>query len=120
MWKDFFAAGGWGMYPVSLFGFLLVVVSALHALRPDDRRERLARALARVTLAAGWLGTAMGIATSAHFLEKLQNKADQLQIFALGIEESLHNLVLALILQIIAGLLVAVGTLRAPAPARAE
>jgi len=37
-----------------------------------------------------------------------------LSIFALGIEESLHDLVLSLILVVVAGLVIAAGTLRAP------
>jgi heme exporter protein D len=115
MWKDFFAAGGWGMYPTSIFGFALLAAAALHALRPDARSGRLAAVLGALTLAAGWLGCAVGISTSAHYLEKVP-KPDQLQIFALGCEESLHNVILALILFIVAGLLVVVGTLRGPAP----
>lgn len=115
MWHNFFAAGGWGMYPTSIFGFALVVAAASHALRPSERAARLSAVLAAITLAAGWLGCAVGISVSARWLEQVP-KADQLQIFALGCEESLHNVILALILFIVAGVLVAAGTVRAPAP----
>ena len=115
MWKDFFAAGGWGMYPTSIFGFLLLAAAALHALRPAERTLRLAGVLGAVTLAAGWLGAATGVCASARYLEKVP-KDLQVSIFALGIEESLHNVVLALILFVVAGLLVAVGVVRAPSP----
>jgi heme exporter protein D len=115
MWKDFFAAGGWGMYPTTVFGFLLIAAAALHAFRPAERTLRLSAVLGAVTLAAGWLGAAVGVCVSARYLEKVP-KPDQLGIFALGIEESLHNVVLALILFVVAGLLVALGVLRAPSP----
>jgi hypothetical protein len=111
MWSDYYAAGGWGMHPVSLFGFLLVAASVLYVLRPSARYRRLVSALGVVTFAAGLLGTATGISTSAHYIERVE-PIKQLEIFALGIDESLHNVVLALVLVVIAGLITAVGSLR--------
>ena len=111
MWANFFEAGGWGMYPVSIFGFVLIAASVLYALRPERRTARLSLTLACVTLAAGLLGTSVGVCTTFLYLQQVE-QAKQLQIAALGVQESLHNLVLALILAIVAGLLAAVGTLR--------
>jgi hypothetical protein len=111
MWSDFYAAGGWGMYPVTLFGFLLVVACALYAfrLRPSD--ERLARLLAGMTLMAGLLGTATGICNTAFYLHHVE-QAKQVEIFALGLQESLHDLIFALLFVLIAGLFAGAGIVR--------
>jgi hypothetical protein len=111
MWSNFFAAGGWGMYPTMLFGFLLLATTVLHALRPEPRFQRLTGALGIVTFASGLLGTAVGICNSAHYLDQVPPQ-DQLKIFAMGCEESLHNLVLGLIIVILAALITAASSIR--------
>jgi hypothetical protein len=109
----FYEAGGWGMHPVAIFGFLLVAASVLYLLRPEAKFRQLVTTLGMITFASGLLGTVTGIRNSARYLEQVE-PAKQLQIFALGIEESLHVVILSLVIVIIAGLLAAVGTLRAP------
>ena len=111
MWSDFFAAGGWGMYPTSLFGFLMIAASLLHARRPAPKTAQLALLLGVVTFSAGVLGTAVGVCTSAYYIPQVPYEK-QLQTLALGCEESLHNLVLALLLVVVAGLIGAVGASR--------
>lgn len=111
MWTNFFENGGWGMYPVSLFGFLLLAAGILYVLRPEARFLRLVIALGVATFGAGLLGTSVGVCNSAHYLPEVP-RPDQLQILALGVEESLHNLVLALILVVIASLITSAGALR--------
>src|SRR5262249_51774994 len=111
MWSNFFTAGGWGMYPTMLFGFLLLATTVLHALRPEPRFQRLTGTLGVMTFVSGLLGSIVGICNSAHYLEQVP-PADQLKVFALGCEESLHNLVLALIIIQLAALVAAAGTLR--------
>jgi hypothetical protein len=111
MWSNFFTAGGWGMYPTMLFGFLLLATTGLHALRPEPRFPRLTGALGVATLASGVLGTTVGICRSAHYISQVP-PAEQLQTLAMGCEESLHNLVLALIIIIVAALITAVSAVR--------
>ena len=111
MWSNFFEAGGWGMYPTMLFGFLFLAVTALHALRRDARHQRVALALGTITGASGLLGTVVGICNSVHYLEKVPRE-EQLLMFLIGAEESLHNLILALIIIIIGGLISAGSALR--------
>lgn len=111
MWKDFYANGGWGMHPVAIFGFLLVAAGILYVLRPEDRFLKLVIALGVATFGAGVLGTSVGVCNSAHFLPEVP-KPEQLQILALGVEESLHNLVLALMILVPASLITAAGVLR--------
>ncbi len=50
MWANFFRDGGWGMYPTSLFGFVLVAASVLLVLRPERRYVRLVASLGALTL----------------------------------------------------------------------
>lgn len=116
MWSNFFAAGGWGMYPVSIFGFLLVAASVLYAIRPQSQTLRLVAIMGLVTFAAGLLGTFTGVCTTFHFIQEVEH-AKQFEIAALGCEESLHNLVLALIICVLGGLVTAAGTIRKTADA---
>jgi uncharacterized membrane protein YoaK (UPF0700 family) len=111
MWSNFYTAGGWGMHPTSLFGFLLLAASALYALRPDERFSKLVVPLGFVTFASGLLGTSVGVCNSLHYITQV-DRAEQLQTMALGCEESLHVLVLALMLIVVAGIISSVGLLR--------
>jgi hypothetical protein len=111
MWSNFFTAGGWGMYPTMLFGFLLLATTVLHALRPEPRFGRLVNAHGVITVASGLLGTTVGICNSAHYIGQVP-PADQLRVLAAGCQESLHNLVLALIIIVLAGLVTAVSAIR--------
>ncbi len=111
MWSNFFAAGGWGMYPTSLIGFFLIAASVLYALRPGPRAGRATLTLAATTFASGLLGTFVGMGQSMHYIPQVEAKK-QVEILALGCEESLHVVVLGLMLVTLAGLIASVGTLR--------
>lgn len=111
MWSDFYHAGGMGMYPVTLFGFLLVVSCVLYTLRLRPHHARLAKIMAGTTLMAGLLGTVTGICNSAFYIQKVE-VAKQVEILALGVQESLHDTILALIFVIIASLIASAGVLR--------
>jgi uncharacterized membrane protein len=113
MWTNFFAAGGWGMFPTSFFGFLLIAAGVLYGLRPEPKAARLVLLLGLVTLASGFLGTFVGICNTLHYLRGVA-KPEQLEIAALGCEESLHVVVLSLILAILGGLVSIAGALRSP------
>jgi uncharacterized membrane protein len=108
--SNFFTAGGFGMYPTTLFGLILVVVAAIHAFKPRRALEPLIIGAGVATLLAGALGTAMGIQASANGLEGLVG--DQKWAFAIGIGESLNCLVLGLVLAIVATLLATAGSFR--------
>lgn len=111
MWSEFYRDGGWGMYPVTVFGFLLVAACSLYALRLRPHHARLSRVLGGTTLMAGVLGTATGVCNTAFYLQKVE-QAKQVEIFALGLQESLHNIILALLFVIIASLVASAGILR--------
>jgi len=112
MWSTFFHDGGWGMYPTTGFGFLLIAAAVLLVLRPERRWIPLVASLGVVTFASGLLGTSVGIVNSFHYLPEVA-KVEQVEIAALGCAESLNNLVLALIIVVLAGLMASLAALRA-------
>lgn len=111
MWSSFFAAGGPPMVPVALLGVLLLAASVLFVLRPEPRMARVTLTLGLVTFAAGLLGAVIGVCLSLHYIPRVPAEK-QLAVLALGIEESLHDVVLALMIVVAAGLVVAIGHLR--------
>jgi hypothetical protein len=112
MWSNFYADGGWGMYPTTVFGFLLVVSGVILLLRPERRYVPLVSCLGLITLGSGLLGTCVGIINTFHYLRSVA-PADQLKIATIGCAESLNNLVLALLIIVFTCLLAAVGAVRA-------
>jgi len=112
MWSTFFHDGGWGMYPTTMFGFVLVAAAFLFVLRPERRWVPLVATLGAVTFASGLLGTSVGMVKTFHYLPQVP-KVDQFEIAMLGCAESLNNLVLALIIVVLAGLIVTLAALRA-------
>ena len=111
MGSEFFKAGGFGMYPTLLFGFLLVATAALFLLRGDRRAWPMMASLGATTFCAGLLGVCMGLMNTFRYLDQV-TPAEKFNVAAAGTEESLHNLVLALILMVLAGLLASVGSFR--------
>lgn len=111
MWSNFFESGGWGMYPTALFGFLLVASGVVLVLRPERRFLRLVVSLSVATAGSGVLSTAVGIVKSFHYLGQVE-ETKRLVIAALGCAESLHNLVLAMMLVTLTALLAAIAAVR--------
>jgi hypothetical protein len=112
MWTNFFAAGGWGMYPTSIFGFLLVASGVLLVLRPERRFVALVVSLGVVTLGSGVLSCSVGVTNTLHYISKVAPEA-QFKTLALGCAESMNNVVLALLLGVITALIAAAAALRA-------
>lgn len=116
--SEFFAAGGFGMFPVLLFGFLSVASAVLFLLRPERRYVGLMVALGITTLAASLLGLSIGLIGVFRYVEKVA-EADRVKMITLGISDSLHVPALALILLVITGIVASIGAFRAtrlPAP----
>jgi hypothetical protein len=109
--SEFFKAGGWGMYPPLLFGFLLIACSILFLLRPEPRYLASLVGLGTTTAAAGLLGFCSGMMNVLRYLNEVPAD-ERFLIAALGCEESLHCVMLALILLVIAGIFVSLGAAR--------
>lgn len=109
---EFFIAGGFGMYPIFLFGLLLVACSILFMLRPEPRYLAPVVGLSATTAAAGLLGFCTGVMNTLRYIGSVPVE-DRLMVIAYGCEESLHCATLALILLVVAGLFVSIGAVRA-------
>lgn len=108
---DFWMAGGWGMYPTSIFGVLLVAAGLAYAAFPERRFVPLLVTLGVVVFGAGVLGTVTGFTTTFRYIEKVPVD-QQHTITLLGISESLNNIILAFIFIVLSTLIAAVGALR--------
>lgn len=119
MWDSFFRDGGWGMYPTSIFGFLFVASGVLCLMRPERRFVALVASLGVMTLGSGFLGCCVGFVTSFRYLPRVP--VDQrFTIAALGVAESLNNVVLALMLLVITSILCALAAARSALASRPE
>jgi hypothetical protein len=109
--SEFFTAGGFGMYPTLVFGFFLVGCSILFMVRSETRYLAPLLGLGACTASAGLLGLCSGVMNTLRYLKNVPAD-DRLMAIALGTEESLHCLMLALILLVVAGIFVTIGTVR--------
>ncbi len=109
---QFFAEGGFGMFPTAIFGLFFFALAVLHAMRPDRKLGTVVVLLGAITIGAGLLGLCMGLSSTTRYLSQVP-PADQLIVFAAGTSESLNNLILALLVFIPSGLVGAIGAYRA-------
>jgi hypothetical protein len=117
--SEFFRDGGVAMVPVLLLGSLAVAAAVLTVLQPERRRGALTLALSVTCLASGLLGFCFGLIGIFRYVQHVLPD-HQIAMVTLGISQSLHPVALALVLDVVAGLLAAAGALRAsPLPARA-
>jgi hypothetical protein len=110
--SEFFSAGGAGMYPTLLFGFLLVACSILFMLRPEPRYLASLVGLGAATSGAGMLGFCTGVMNSLRYLPQVPAD-ERFTVLAAGCEESLHCAVLAFVLLVFAGIFMSIGAIRA-------
>jgi hypothetical protein len=107
-----FREGGWGMYPTTLFGLLLIGVAIGYAFDPARRRVPLIVSLGVMTLLSGGLGFITGIIRALHVSATGKFPEPPHVLAMIGLGESLQNVALALALAAIATLLACVGTMR--------
>lgn len=109
--SEFFSAGGWGMYPTLVFGFLLIACSILFLFRPEPRYLASLVGLGACTGAAGLLGSCSGVMNTLRYAMQAPAEERFLALVS-GCEESLHVVMLGLILMVIAGIFVTLGAVR--------
>ncbi len=113
-------SGGFGMYPTTLFGAVLLALSVRFARAPERRGLPLIVAMNGLTLASGALGFVTGIVTmcgglAAPFVGERERIAYE------GVRESAYPLTWALLIIVVAALASAIGAwkLSGAAPAQA-
>jgi hypothetical protein len=107
---DIFREGGMGTIPTALFGVLLIAAAVRYAMNPERRHVALQVSLAAATLACGGLGFVTGVRKSIEAAS--QAKLDDRWIVAIGVSESLQNLVLAFVLVALGAIAASVGAAR--------
>jgi hypothetical protein len=111
LWDNFWTEGGFGMYPVAFWGFLLLLCAGLYVLRPSERYLRAVAILAFMTLASGAFGTAVGFMTAFRYAAAVAPELAA-RSACYGAAMSLHVVVLALMLVILAGMITGAGSRR--------
>lgn len=111
MWGGFFQSGGPAMYPITLFGFLMILAACLYLLRPEARFVPIVLTTGGLTVASGFLGAATGIMYLFRYVQFV-DPADALEVITLGCAEAVTNIILALILVNLAGLAMLAGVVR--------
>jgi hypothetical protein len=109
--REAFELGGWGMYPTSIFGLVLVLVAVRYALKPDARFIPMLLSLGLLTLLSGSLGLVTGVIASINGASRAMPDLPG-SLVLIGFGESLHNLSLALIIATLSALLTSIGSAR--------
>jgi hypothetical protein len=107
---DAFRNGGFGMYPTTIFGLLLVAAAIRYALTPERRFVPLQLSLGVLTLASGGLGFVSGLIKSVSAIGGVA--AEQRWIWVVGMGEALNCVALALLLVTLGSLAASVGAVR--------
>jgi len=102
-----FHQGGWGMYPTTFIGLVLLAAAVRYMRNPERRRQVLLRHLNVLVALSGTLGFFTGVIKTFTNLP-----SDQLYIAFIGVGESLNNVTLAIALMILARIITAFGAAR--------
>lgn len=110
--SEAFRLGGWGMYPTTIVGLVLLVAAIQYARQPDLRRRAIVGNLLGLTFIVGCLGFVTGVIKS--FTSAGDAPRDELgTIVVVGVGESLVNIGLGLVLVILASIVTTIGSARA-------
>ncbi|HEY5925739.1 MAG TPA: hypothetical protein VIV11_28830 [Kofleriaceae bacterium] len=97
--------GGWGMYPTTIFGFVLLAFAVQYARNPERRRLLVLRHLNVLVAMSGLLGFTAGCINTFTHVE-----GDKTFVAIIGVGESLVNVGLSLCMLILARMIMAFGT----------
>lgn len=111
--SEAFRLGGWGMYPTTLFGLILVVCAWRFALAPARGRLALIKWIGVLVSLSSVLGFVTGCIKTFLSAGQLTGN-DAIGVVVTGIGESANNLGLGLCMLIIATLGVVIGHARKP------
>jgi hypothetical protein len=112
---EFFKEGGWGMFPVLLFGSIALGASVRYAMRPNPRALAFTGLMWLTCLVVMFHATVTDVAAVFSALEDPSRAPDAefLRILIVGLKESSRPAALGGIFLTLAPLCVAVGVLRA-------
>ena len=90
--QDAYHLGGWGMYPTTIFGFVLLAFAVQYARNPERRRLLVLRHLNVLVAMSGLLGFTAGCINTFTHVE-----GDKTFVAIIGVGESLVNVGLSLV-----------------------
>jgi hypothetical protein len=108
---DAFRLGGWGMYPTTIIGLVLIGTGLRQALRPEARRLAVIRGLSLLVMLSGSLGFVTGVIKTFTNLGGLDLREAPV-VALIGVGESLTNIGLALVILIVAWIATTAGAAR--------
>jgi hypothetical protein len=112
---DFFRAGGFAMFPITVFGIALLITGIKFARNADAQRLSLIRALTTTIVFAMILGVASGLASTAKYVVTQPDaQKDPLPYLLTGFAETMTNVILGATFVVLTWILVAVGVRRMP------
>ena len=111
VWQSFYESGGYGMYPTTVFGFVLVLSACAYCLRPEQRFLPLLTTAGVLTVASGILGTFVGLMTVFTYVQSIEPELAA-KAAAVGSARAFANIVFALVLVLLAGVATLTGVLR--------
>jgi hypothetical protein len=118
--QDAYRLGGWGMYPTTIFGLVLILMAIQFARDPDRRRLRLVKVLSLIALLSSTLGFVSGTIKTFTAAGDLAS-SEVGGVIVVGVGESLTNIGLGLCVLVLAWIVVAIGVARgAPGPTRED
>lgn len=114
---EFFAEGGWGMYPVLIFGLSSVGGAIWFALKPEPRRLAFTAAMWLTLVSAIVHATWTDFAAVFGYLAEATEKHPETQVVPIlfqGLKESTRPGAMGGMFLTLALLIVGIGSLRAP------
>lgn len=105
-----FRLGGWGMYPILVFGVLFIGATLWYAVNPERKRLLLPGVMGLVTMTSAMLGFFTGVLKT---LDGAANMPNSIQVAMIGVSESLNDLCFGFVWLVMGGLVVAAGAFRA-------
>src|SRR5579863_4257508 len=112
--SQLYRLGGWGMYPTTIVGIVLVACAVQYARDPRAARMRVVRYVSLLTMLVASLGFVSGVVRSLTSLP-LDEPWDAGVFAAIGIGESLVNVALGLFMLVVAWGASSLGAFRAAA-----
>lgn len=109
--SEAFRLGGWGMYPITIAGLVLIATSARYAIAPDPRRLALTRRLMLLTVLVSLLGFTAGMIRCLISAADLPGP-EVPQLVAVGAGEALNTIGLGLGMLVLGTIGLCVGAAR--------
>jgi hypothetical protein len=111
VWDNFYQSGGYGMYPTTVFGFVLVLAACIYSFRLEQRFIPVVVTTGILTVASGILGTFTGLMVVFTYVQHVE-PGDAAKVAVVGAAQAFANIVFALLLTILGGLATLGGVLR--------